>query len=602
MGLKILYNDDQVWVHEQKVFEEMAKVLVSNFPEWDDNNYNSILIFNPKPKNETSEWFGLDVLFITNRYIKIFELKKNSSSSRKLILPNENHWYDKAWKIGKKNISTRSKSKNPFIQVTRHKNQLANYLNKYQHEWSEGTIIDNYAIITIVLFERKMNFNKNLILKHLRYTFYIENIEENSYLNHFRDYKSTQANHIPSFNLTNEEVDKISQLFDTKPYKTNNFLISRQLDLEMPETQKAICDYYSLCESIDKIVDLYKFLGIEDSLLREKIELIINQNNLISESKDSIDNFDSSKGKSNLSKKPRLNLIDFKKHLENIKPIQKSISNSPSKSIDLRSFKDLLNRSQSSQSKIKKSVNKINLADFKKRVNKRVSLMNQLAHDHSVSLIKIPKFRTTIPIETKPSTQKIKKQLKLSRDSFLDINFQYNFVVNSLNCHALMPYYSLRKYGNQLNNNYIVGREKIWKFKDGNDSISEKLSFDISSAIYNLNPFDIRHENETLLVCVPASTKAKNQDRFKLPCSLISNYLMIDNGFNYIKITEDRKAKHLGGNCASNLYFDSRISNYKNVIILDDILTTGSSFISLSNEIKSLGLKNIIGVFIGKTQ
>jgi hypothetical protein len=601
MALRILYDDD-VWMHEQKAYAEIAEALVSNFPAWDDDNYNSILIFNPKPTYDTDQWYGLDMLFITNRYIKIFELKKNSSSSRKLVLPKEDHWYDKAWKIGKKNISTRAKSKNPFVQVSRHKSQLVSYLNQYKEKWSEDTIIDKNAPISIVLFERKMNFNKNSIPKSFRYNFFIENLEEKSFLNHFRDYNSTQVTFVPSINLSNEEVDKISQLFQTKPYKTNKLLISEQLDLEKPEVQNAICEIYKSCESIDNIVDLYSFSGIEDSLLREKIELIISQNNLISDSKDSIDDFDSSKKKNKLSKKSRLNLGDFKKHLEDTKPTPKSISNSPSKSVDLSIFKDLLHQSQSSQPKINKSANKINLADFKKRVNDRVSLMNQIAYDHRVSKIKIPKFRSTPPIKPKPLLQKPKKQLKLIGDSFTDINFQYNFIVNSFNCHSLGPYYSVRKYQNNLSFNDIESRQEIWKFKDGDDCVAEKISSDVSSAIYNLNPFDIRHENETLLVCIPASTEVKNQNRFRRPCSLISNSLMIDNGFNYIKITEDRKAVHLGGSGANNLYFDRRIANYKNVIILDDILTSGSSFISLSNQIKSLGVNNIIGIFIGKTQ
>ena len=133
-----------------------------------------------------------------------------------------------------------------------------------------------------------MNFNKNSIPKSFRYNFYIENIEEKSFLNHFRDYNSTQVTFVPSINLSNEEVDKISQLFQTKPYKTNKQLISEQLDLDKLEVQNAVCEIYKLCESIDKIVGIFSFSGIEDNLLREKIELIISENNLIS-SKDSID-------------------------------------------------------------------------------------------------------------------------------------------------------------------------------------------------------------------------------------------------------------------------------------------------------------------------
>ena len=61
----------------------------------------------------------------------------------------------KPGKLEKKNISTRAKSKNPFVQVSRHKSQLVSYLNQYQEKWSEDTIIDKNAPISIVLFEKK---------------------------------------------------------------------------------------------------------------------------------------------------------------------------------------------------------------------------------------------------------------------------------------------------------------------------------------------------------------------------------------------------------------------------------------------------------------
>ena len=43
------------------------------------------------------------------------------------------------------------------------------------------------------------------------------------------------------------------------------------------------------------------------------------------------------------------------------------------------------------------------------------------------------------------------------------------------------------------------------------------------------------------------------------------------------------------------------ISGGKNVVLLDDVLTTGESFRQLQRKMKQLGALSVTGVFLGKT-
>ena len=86
-------------------------------------------------------------------------------------------------------------------------------------------------------------------------------------------------------------------------------------------------------------------------------------------------------------------------------------------------------------------------------------------------------------------------------------------------------------------------------------------------------------------------------------CYYLSEWLGITDGFKAIWIEEDReqlKGKGKDKDILRNLQFTRRYIRGKNVVLLDDVLTTGESFRQLQRKMKQLGALSVIGVFLGK--
>ncbi len=64
---------------------------------------------------------------------------------------------------------------------------------------------------------------------------------------------------------------------------------------------------------------------------------------------------------------------------------------------------------------------------------------------------------------------------------------------------------------------------------------------------------------------------------------------------------EQLKGKGKDKDILRNLQFTRRYIRGKNVVLLDDVLTTGESFRQLQRKMKQLGALSVTGVFLGKT-
>lgn len=81
-------------------------------------------------------------------------------------------------------------------------------------------------------------------------------------------------------------------------------------------------------------------------------------------------------------------------------------------------------------------------------------------------------------------------------------------------------------------------------------------------------------------------------------------WLGIADGFKAIWIEEDReqlKGKGKDKDILQNLQFTRRYIKGKNIVLLDDVLTTGESFRQLKRKMEQLGALSVAGVFLGKT-
>lgn len=163
---------------------------------------------------------------------------------------------------------------------------------------------------------------------------------------------------------------------------------------------------------------------------------------------------------------------------------------------------------------------------------------------------------------------------------------------------AYIPYYPTRfQVSDELQN----FRQVVWDFKDGDISkqVAEILADAASDDLSDCQP----RQNWWLCV-IPASTSAKTQTRFQEFCSEFCRLTGFNNGYHLITNTDDREAKHLEENRnAVNILEHMAFSDIrgKNIILFDDIYTTGKSFLSVASKLSQLGAAQVRGLFLGKT-
>ena len=97
----------------------------------------------------------------------------------------------------------------------------------------------------------------------------------------------------------------------------------------------------------------------------------------------------------------------------------------------------------------------------------------------------------------------------------------------------------------------------------------------------------------------------RQRRRFPVACYYLSRELGIEDGYKAIWIAEDREQlkgrEKSGGEILSNLQFTRRYIRGKHIVLLDDVLTTGTNFLHLFRRMKELGAVSVTGVFLGKT-
>jgi predicted amidophosphoribosyltransferase len=142
-------------------------------------------------------------------------------------------------------------------------------------------------------------------------------------------------------------------------------------------------------------------------------------------------------------------------------------------------------------------------------------------------------------------------------------------------------------------------RNLVYAFKDGVNTVHVVDTL----AVIILRSFSAQEIAETLLVVVPASTAAKNENRFKRFCELLSQKTGLVNGYTAIKPTSDRDAfkGQTGVKKTANLSYDSTLIARRKVLLFDDVMTTGASFKQNSQLLIQHGAQQVTGLFLART-
>ena len=113
---------------------------------------------------------------------------------------------------------------------------------------------------------------------------------------------------------------------------------------------------------------------------------------------------------------------------------------------------------------------------------------------------------------------------------------------------------------------------------------------------------------DTVVVCVPASTKYAHIRRWKRFSQLLCKQTGAINGFSHIEVVGNRKRAHITGeyelakNIKHLVNIDADYFIGKKVLVIDDIYTTGRSSDAFIGAIEATGAHVRLAMFLAKTR
>lgn len=170
--------------------------------------------------------------------------------------------------------------------------------------------------------------------------------------------------------------------------------------------------------------------------------------------------------------------------------------------------------------------------------------------------------------------------------------------IDGSTCHYVHDYYPTRIKNVDVHQKRISNL--IFRFKEGGHCgmlVAKIISLCMKNILYNDSPA------QTILIPIPASTRERQRKRFPVLCYHLSKWLNIRDGFQTIWIEQEREEMKGTSHkdVVSNLKIKKRDVEGMDVILFDDVLTSGESFRQLRRKLLDLGAKSVIGIFLGRT-
>ena len=153
-----------------------------------------------------------------------------------------------------------------------------------------------------------------------------------------------------------------------------------------------------------------------------------------------------------------------------------------------------------------------------------------------------------------------------------------------------VPFHFFFYYTNNEDSNFVSKesleiRNEIWDFKEGRNT---DQWIDIVEQWIRCS---FKNPKELTFVCIPASTKQKNEIRYRHFSERLCKELGMQNAFDQIFINQEKVPTHLGGTerGAYSAYPD--FFKGKKILLFDDIVTTGRSMKTFIKGLEKFGAK-----------
>lgn len=207
-----------------------------------------------------------------------------------------------------------------------------------------------------------------------------------------------------------------------------------------------------------------------------------------------------------------------------------------------------------------------------------------------------------------------KKEEKLLRD-LLDFTFLYEkpytfypgtkvfsekFTEDGHRCYALYDYLPInRKIEPGMDDRMV--RSLVFRTKDGKcPELTARL---IALAAGKEKNF-LNDPGNTVLIPIPASTSVAHEARFRVLCRELAAQLGITDGYSLLELVADREPEDVRRGMPLSSVM--RLVEYnsvegKDVLLLDDVYTTGNSFRQVAQYLMAADARSITGLFVAKT-
>lgn len=142
----------------------------------------------------------------------------------------------------------------------------------------------------------------------------------------------------------------------------------------------------------------------------------------------------------------------------------------------------------------------------------------------------------------------------------------------------------------------------ILGFKDGRNVYTRWAARQFARALAAMDLSD------TVIVCIPASTRYAHVRRWKRFSKLLCQLTGAINGFDRIQVCGSRKRAHVTGDyeLATNIkhyvHIDAEFFQNRKVLVIDDICTTGLSSDAFIGAMRASGATVTMAMFLAKTK
>jgi predicted amidophosphoribosyltransferase len=152
----------------------------------------------------------------------------------------------------------------------------------------------------------------------------------------------------------------------------------------------------------------------------------------------------------------------------------------------------------------------------------------------------------------------------------------------------------------QADSNEWEIRRAVWNFKDGNCSTSILIM--LKRYVNRIIGSD--STDEYVICFIPASTRAKTLNRFADVAEELESRTGVEATLEAITKPIDSASGHLTGkssNPTAGFLFHPEYFKGKKVILIDDVITRGTTFNDTAAKLSRYGAKSVTGLFVAKT-